>query len=122
MCLLCKVVCMSLVLLLVIALLISTTVMYEANRVLVHIDTTMSFTFQTLCKKDYHENCLNGGECYVLSMKDEEEAVACMCTSFYGGGKCKKIYVVDVKSQQNNHRELTKKVRNDMFLKQIIKN
>ena len=82
MCLLDKVVCISLVLVLVIAFLVATIVMYEANRVLVHIDTTTSFTFQTLCKEDYHEYCLNGGECYVISMKDEEEAVACMCTSF----------------------------------------
>ena len=57
--------------------------MYEANRVLVHKDTTMSFTFQTLCKEDYQEYCLNGGECYFVSMKDEEEAVACMCISFF---------------------------------------
>ena len=54
----------------------------------VHNATTMSFTFQTLCKENYHEFCLNGGECYVVSMKDEEEAVACMCTYFYGGGRC----------------------------------
>ena len=90
MCLLDKVVCISLVLVLVIAFLVATIVMYEANRVLVHNDTTTSFTFQTLCKEDYHEYCLNGGECYVVSMKDEEEAVACMCTSFYGGGRCEK--------------------------------
>ena len=64
--------------------------MYEANRVLVHNDTTMSLTFQMLCKEDYHEYCLNG-ECHVASMKDEEEAVACMCTSFYGGGGCEKF-------------------------------
>ena len=90
MCLLDNVVCISLVLVLVIAFLVATIVMYEANRVLVHNDTTTSFTFQTLCKEDYHEYCLNGGECYVVSMKDEEEAVACMCTSFYGGGRCEK--------------------------------
>ena len=90
MCLLDKVVCISLVLVLVIAFLVATIVMYEANRVLVHNDTTTSFTFQTLCKEDYHEYCLNGGECYVVSTKDEEEAVACMCTSFYGGGRCEK--------------------------------
>ena len=90
MCLLDKVVCISLVLVLIIALLVATIVKYEANRVLVHNDTTMSFTFQTLCKEDYHEYCLNGGKCYVVSMKDEEEVVACMCTSFYGGGRCEK--------------------------------
>ena len=89
MCLLDKVVCISLFLVLVTAFLVATIVMYEANRVLVHDDTTMSFTFQTLCKEDYHEYCLNG-ECYVVLMKDEEEAVACMCTSFYGGGRCEK--------------------------------
>ena len=90
MCLLDKVVCISLVLVLVIAFLVATIVMYEAIPALVHNDTTMSFTFQTLCKEDYHEYCLNGGECYVVSMKDEEEAVACMCTSFYEGGRCEK--------------------------------
>ena len=56
--------------------------MYEANRVSLHKDTTMSFTFQTLCKEDYREYCLNGGEVYVVSMKGDEEAVACMCMSF----------------------------------------
>ena len=90
MCLLDKVVCISLVLVLVIAFLVATIVMYEANRVLVHNDTTTSFTFQTLCKEDYHEYCLNGGEYYVVSMKDEGEAVACICTSLYGGGRCEK--------------------------------
>ena len=90
MCLLDKVVCISLVLVLVIAFLVATIVLYEANRVLVHNDTTTSFTFQTLCKEDFHEYCLNGRECYVVSMKDEEEAVGCMCTSFYGGGRCEK--------------------------------
>ena len=88
MCFLDKVVCISLVLVSIIALLVATIVKYEANRVLVHNDTTMSFRFQTLCKEDYHEYCLNGGECYVVSMK--EEVVACMCTSFYGGGRCEK--------------------------------
>ena len=90
MCLLDKVVCISLVLVLIIAFLVATIVKYEANRVLVHNDTTMSFTFQTLCKEDYHEYCLNGGERYIVSMKDEEEVVACICTSFYGGGRCEK--------------------------------
>ena len=90
MCLLDKVVCISLVLVLAFAFLVATIVKYEANRVLVHNDTTMSFTFQTLCKEDYHDYCLNGGECYAVSMKDEEEVVACMCTSFYGGGRCEK--------------------------------
>ena len=90
MCLLDEVVCISLVVVLIIAFRISTIVMYEANRVLVHNDTTMFFTFQKLCKEDYHEYCLNGGECYVVSMKDEEAAVACMCTSLYGGGRCEK--------------------------------
>ena len=91
MCLLDKVVCISLVLVLVIAFLVDTIVMYKANCVLVRNDTIMSFTFQTLCKEDYHEYCLNGVECYVVSMEDEEEAVACMCTSFYGGGTCEKF-------------------------------
>ena len=91
MCLLDKVVCISLVQVLVILFLSFTIVMCEANRVLVHNDTTMYFTFQTLSKKDYHEYCLNGGACYVVSMKDEEEAVACMSTSFYGGGSVKNI-------------------------------
>ena len=90
MCWLDKVVCICLVLVLVITFLVATIVMYEANGVLVHNDTKISFTFQTLCKEDYHENCLNGGECYVVSMKDEEEALTCMCTSFYGGGRCEK--------------------------------
>ena len=89
-CLLEKVVCITLVLVLIIALLVATIVEYEANRVLVHNETTMSFTFQTLRKEDYHEYCLNGGESYVVSMKDEEEVVACMCTSFYRGGRCEK--------------------------------
>ena len=70
MCLLDKIVCFSLVLVLVIAFLFSTIVMYEANCLLVHNDTTMSFTFQTLCKEDYHEYCLNGGENYVVSLND----------------------------------------------------
>ena len=55
MCLLDKFVGISLVLVLVIAFLISTIVLYEANSVLVHNDTSASFTFQTLCKEDYHE-------------------------------------------------------------------
>ena len=63
MCLLDKVASLSLVLVFVIAFLISTRVMYKANCVLVHNDALMSFTFQTLCKEDYHENCLIGGEC-----------------------------------------------------------
>ena len=90
MCLLDKVVRISLVLVLVIVFSISTIVMYEAKRVLVHNDTTMPFTFQTLCTEDYHEYCLNGGEFYVVSMKDEGEAVACMGTSFYGAVRCEK--------------------------------
>ena len=32
------------------------------------------------------------------------------------------MYVLDVKSQQNNLTEVVKKVSNDMFLKQIMKN
>ena len=64
--------------------------MYEANRVLVHNDTTTSFTFQALCKEDHHEYCLNGGERYVASMKDEEEALTCKSTSFWGGARCEK--------------------------------
>ena len=64
--------------------------MYEANRVLVHNDTTMSFTFQMLCKEDYHEYCLNGRKCYIVSMKNEEEAVTCVCKSFHGGARCEK--------------------------------
>ena len=55
-----KVVCICLVLVLVIAFLVATIVMYEENRVLVHNDTTMTSTFQTLCREDYHEYCLNG--------------------------------------------------------------
>ena len=65
--------------------------MYEMNRVLVHNDTTMSSTFQTFCKEDYHEFCLSGGNCFVVSMKDEEESVACMCTFLYGGARCEKF-------------------------------
>ena len=90
MCLLDKVVCINSVLVLVIAFKISTIVMYEVNRVLVHNDTIMSSTLQTLCKQDYHEYCRNGRECYVTSMKDEEDAAACTCTSFYGGARCEK--------------------------------
>ena len=85
-----KTVCISLVLVFVTAFLVATIVMYEANRVLVHKDTTMSSTLQTICKEDHHEFCLNGGECYVVSKKDEEEAVTCMCTYLYGGGRCEK--------------------------------
>ena len=65
--------------------------MCEPNRVLVHNDTTMSFTLQTLCKEDYREYRLNAGECYVVTTKDEEEAVVCMLTPFF-------MEVVDVKN------------------------
>ena len=91
-CLSDKNVCNSLVLVFVIAVLFSMKVLYKANRVLVHNDTTISFTFPTLCKQYYHEFCLIEGECYVVPMKDEEEAAACMCTSFYGGARCE-IYM-----------------------------
>ena len=33
-----------------------------------------------------------------------------------------KIYVVDVKSQQNNQTEVAKEVSNDIFLKHVMKN
>ena len=90
MCLLDEILCIGLVVVLVITFLNSTIAMYEANRVLVHNDSTMSFTFQTLCTENYHEYCLKGGDCYVVSMKDEEGALACMCSFFYGGARCEK--------------------------------
>ena len=78
MCLLDEILCIGLVLVLVTTFLNSTIVMYEANRVLVHNDSTMSSTFQTLCTENYHEYCLKGRDCYVVSMKDEEGALACI--------------------------------------------
>ena len=55
MCLLNRVVCISLVLVLVSAFSISTIVMYEVNRVLVLNVTNMSSTCQTLRKEEYYE-------------------------------------------------------------------
>ena len=94
--------------------------MYEKNSVLVHNDTTMSFTFQSLCKEYCHEFCLNEGKCYVVSTKDEKEAAVFMCTSF--------MEVLDVKDIcggrriTKNQTEIAKKASDNMFLKPILKN
>ena len=110
-CLLVKVVCISFVLVILIAFLISTIVMYEGNCVLVHNDTTMSFAFQLLCKEHYLESCLDGGECYVVSIKDEQEAVACMCTSF--------LEVLDVKNICGGRKIIKKTTRQNLLKRRV---
>ena len=112
MCLLGMVVCISLVLVFVIAFPISTIVRYEAERVLVHNDITMSFTFRTLCKEDYDEYCLKGGECYVVSMKVKKEAVACMSTSVYGRATCEITC---------GGRKMTRTIRQKLLKRQVTK-
>ena len=40
---------------------------------------------KNFCEDFYQGHCLNGGECYIVNVQEDENAVTCMCTHTYGG-------------------------------------